>query len=103
MPKLFILGAGFSKALYDEMPLLNDLSRNLDWNTLPVKRPEYKRFSHDIEQLLSYLYQEMPWKSSEEKHLDTATFYAISRQIADYIDECEQNAFKNAPPDWAMR
>ncbi len=65
MPKLFVIGSGFSKAFHDGMPLLIDLSSNLDWTKLPIQKPEYRRLGSDVEELLSYLYQEMPWKSAE--------------------------------------
>lgn len=92
-----------SKVLHDGMPLLNDLSRNLDWDALPAARPEHKRLGDDVEQLLSYLCQEMPWKSPEQRHFDMGLFYAIARQIAGYIADCEARAFQDVLLSWAGR
>lgn len=101
MSKLFILGAGFSKAISLSMPTLWELSQKaVKWYELPIQRPQYLGLSEDVEQLLTYLYQEMPWKSPEEAHLDKAAFLIIAKQIASYIEECERQAFETDPPSW---
>ncbi len=101
MSKVFILGAGFSKAVSAQMPTMLELSQKaIDWSKLPTPRSEYRGLSEDVEQLLTYLYQEMPWKSAEEFYLDKVAFLTITKQISSYIEDCENEAFASKFPTW---
>lgn len=103
MKRLFILGAGFSKAISAKMPLMSDLSRLVTgWCHESGCCPTTEGFDTDFEALLTYLYQEMPWKSREETHLDRAAFYAVSRRIANHVTKCETEAWQGrAELPWA--
>ena len=115
MSRLFILGTGFSAAVLEAMGHKNkltmgDLGRYVKKyvHKLPGDPKEYERImseSNDVEMLLTYLYQNMPWKLSEEIHMDKSAFLFLSRLIADYISECEEKAFPkdttlHEPPEW---
>jgi hypothetical protein len=104
MNRLFILGAGFSKAFSGRMPLLSELSDSVRRDD-GTQRPRLPRdaFRNDFEALLTYLFQQMPWKSPEDIHGDLAEFYALSRLIAARIGECEEEAFNGSVPQWATR
>jgi NAD-dependent SIR2 family protein deacetylase len=108
MSKLFILGAGFSKAFSCYMPILHDFGQYIidKINELPgdsEDRMIYRKLSPDFEQLLTYLFQAMPWKSPEKVLLDRSVFSTISRFIADYVTERQRLAFANSTPPWGDR
>lgn len=104
MSKLFILGSGFSKAVSSHMPTIRELAQHIETrlDQLPGDHRVYRRLLADPEGLLTYLFQAMPWKSPEETHVDRAAFIVLSRQIAEYLKECEAKAFGQAPPQWAV-
>lgn len=112
MSKLFILGTGFSAAVLEAMGHKNkltmgDLGKYVKKYVckLPGDPKEYERImseSNDVEMLLTYLYQDMPWKLSEEMYMGKSAFLSLSRLIADYIAKCEEEAFPKdtTPPEW---
>ncbi|MCY4644252.1 MAG: SIR2 family protein [Bacteriovoracales bacterium] len=63
---LLFVGAGFSKGLCDQMPLLEDLSKEI------AHSEEYLRwgrsYNDNLESLLSFLSAQLPWESSERKY-----------------------------------
>ena len=108
MSKLFILGAGFSKAFSCHMPTLLDLGKYVvkNINKLPgnsTKHKIYRKIGSDPERLLTYLFQPMPWKFPDEVFVDRATFIVLSRIIAEYIVEKQKLAFHNSIPSWSER
>jgi hypothetical protein len=67
---VFILGAGFSKAVSSRMPLMNDLSRMVE-EDLPAA--ERKRQSlGNFESYLNYLALDHPWHSEAENLRNSA-------------------------------
>lgn len=102
MSKIFILGAGFSKAVSSQMPILSELSQQaLAADNLPVKLKYVEALQDDIEQLLSYLYQEMPWETSSEAHFGRGLFSYLTERITEVINQAEEKAFAQEPPQWA--
>lgn len=105
--EVFILGAGFSKAIYWYMPLLQDLTKkitaslnnevNLRARLLEpfesgVDEKLINHFSNlpesiknNIESLLCYLGQNYPWKDDVQKHFDLALYEYLTKQIANYF------------------
>ncbi|MFC1712715.1 hypothetical protein ACFL6S_03540 [Candidatus Poribacteria bacterium] len=110
MSKLFILGAGFSRAVSCHMPTMPRLNEYIrgEFSQLPItarNRALYRKLSLSaggIESLLSYLYQTMPWKDSWETNVDNAALLDLSELIANYITECEVEVFehKGGLPAW---
>ena len=107
MPKLFILGSGFSKAVFqNEMPLMKEFTNCIEaeLNKFPDKFPPhsvYRKFGTDVEGLLTYLYQEIPWRQDYDSIHDESLLLKLLDCIGEYIAECEKNAFaKQAPPSW---
>ncbi len=100
--EVFILGSGFSHAIHKDMPLLNDLTE------LVVKKIEkengifkniYERYmkNRDIgnfEEILTYLYQDFPWKSGEEKHLLYSLYIRLAKIVTEVIKEKQDTAVK---------
>lgn len=91
---VFILGAGFSKAVHDNMPLIADLDK-----AIQEKFVENPLFSSDrlsrfiqngnFEILLSYLGADAPWKTPGETWSDKSLFHSIAEEIATEIIEQE--------------
>ncbi|MFH0702884.1 MAG: hypothetical protein V2B14_05025 [bacterium] len=97
--KVFFLGAGFSKALDNNYPLLigdNSLTtivsekikaNNILYNhfdTIP------KSIKNNIEHLFSYLTMDAPWKTEKQKHLDKALFIALTELLTEYLFNLEK-------------
>ncbi len=93
--EVFILGSGFSRAIHEDMPLLNDLTK------LVAKKIEkengifrniYERYMKNrnignFEEILTYLYQDFPWKSEEEKHLLYSLYIRLAKIVTEVIEE----------------
>lgn len=107
--KVFFLGAGFSKAINQDYPLLKDLTENVN---LQLEKgsvakhyeeiaPEIKK---DVEALLTYLSTDFPWKSDTTKYENQALYAAISKIISDkFIALCMQDgANKNIFKEFAQ-
>jgi hypothetical protein len=104
MKKLFILGAGFSKAFSQEMPLMKDLASCIDAEIKKFDKDSvYRKFGTDIEGLLTYLYQEVPWRPDYDSKHDEGLLLKLLDCIGEHIAKCEEKAFKKEPPDWAKQ
>lgn len=93
--EVFILGSGFSRAIHKDMPLLNGLT------SLVIGRIEgedsifrniYERYMKNrnignFEEILTYLYQDFPWKSEEEKHLLYSLYIRLAKIVTEVIKE----------------
>lgn len=78
---IFLLGAGFSRAMKSEMPLLADLTEKI------AKTEIGARYSHlgSIEEILSYLSQSLPWENQSTYLRKKADFIDITRLIGELI------------------
>ncbi len=106
MNEVFILGSGFSKAVNKEMPLLNGLTEDVD---LWFSKNKYKvKYYYDIymkniksvgisnfEDILTFLYQDFPWKTDEEKHLLLALFIFISNLLEKILIKKQSETLEN--------
>lgn len=88
--RVFFLGAGFSKAINPRFPTLLELSENVKTNFLNRYQsgPIRERFNEipfgldsNVEQFLSYLISDWPWKSSVDRDLDLALYKAYVYEI----------------------
>lgn len=93
--EVFILGSGFSRAIHEDMPLLNELT------SLVIRRIEKEngifkniygeylknRDIGNFEEILTYLYQDFPWKSEEEKHLLYSLYIRLAKIVTEVIKE----------------
>lgn len=89
--RVYFVGAGFSKALCSAYPVLTELSKSVTQNFCAryasgAIREHYNQLPatvvDDIEQLLSYLFSDWPWKSSVERDLDSALYKALTFEIS---------------------
>ncbi|MCE5239122.1 hypothetical protein LLH23_11620 [bacterium] len=105
MGDVFILGAGFSQAVFCGMPLLADLSLRVG---ALAQSPASRRasstplFAGNVELLLDYLCSRQPWHSEEETLSNRAAFLMLSRAVADTVSEAENHSFSTAPPEWVV-
>lgn len=87
----FFLGAGFSKAIDDSYPLMNELSEIL-FGRENSKFPYIKNLPNSIannvdnfEKILTYLSTDFPWKTDYEKLTDKAEFVRLTTKIHNYF------------------
>jgi hypothetical protein len=104
MADLFILGAGFSKAVSEQMPLLAELgTAALARVNAPLPHLDGLPFADDVELLLTYLSQKCPWQSEAEALLERAAFLQLQQAIADVVAEREADVRRADAPSWATR
>ena len=100
MPDVFLLGAGFSKAISDQMPLLREFSEQIK-TTVPDLEPPHSILSNDLEVWLSYLSQPHPWLREQENLRNRALALDIAQKIKYVLSERERTAISNTCPNWA--
>lgn len=105
--KVFFLGAGFSKALNSQYPLMSQITNEIlnDFEKKSINQHYqneiptiFKENKNDIESLLTYLSTDLPWKSSKVKALDKALYIDITEKIQEYFYNIElrnQTQFTN--------
>jgi|ERR1022692_3368433 hypothetical protein len=100
MPDVFLLGAGFSKAVSREMPLTNDLAEN-DAIKSFIGRTLVR--SKDVESILTLLSESQPWLTEDENLRNRADFIQFSQTINYTIRDYQMAAIREgngSPPDW---
>ena len=102
MPDTFILGAGFSKAISNRMPLLQELSDQIR-GTFGDLELRHSLPSGDLEIWLSYLTQTHPWLREQDNLRNRALALDISQRIKDLLSEKEHRAIENECPKWMRR
>jgi hypothetical protein len=112
--RVFVLGAGFSKAASqkvpaaDRLPLLWELRELVEtWlgtHKLPTAPFPADRFpgtgGPDVERWLSFLAQPPPWVSPADTMRCQAAFLDLSNAIAEVIREQERRVISVPPVDW---
>ena len=99
MSDVFILGAGFSKAISDAMPVLNDLS-------VEVKKrlPELERVAtflpDNIEVWLTFLSQKHPWLKEVENSRNHALLLEVSEVVQTVLVERMREPLGKTRPVW---
>jgi hypothetical protein len=99
---LYILGAGFSRAISSHMPLLKELGKLLEAREMPGDLKAPARFGGNVELWLSYLGQRHPWLSESTTLRNRANFLEMSNAIAELIRDAERRARKSLP-QWLSR
>jgi hypothetical protein len=94
MEELYFLGAGFSKEIYSSMPLLGDLSITVK-NELrsEIIRKVPKLENYDFETLISYVYNNHPWKQIHEKFDELGLYHKIIEIVRKELNEKENDFF----------
>ena len=76
---IWILGAGFSRQIYNGMPLMSDLAESV--REIISERFDNPLMIKDVELALSELRDEAPWKSPADKHEDLALYEMVVERI----------------------
>lgn len=98
---VFVLGAGFSRAISAEMPLLADLTEEIQAN-LSVP-PAALALGGNLELWLSYLAQPQPWLSESENLRNRAIALDISREVARLVEGRSRKARESPHPEWLRK
>ncbi len=91
--RVFFLGAGFSKALDAQYPLLNELTQDID--NYFEKGSLSKHYQMEVtpalktnvEHLLTFLSTDLPWKTDAQLGTDRALYHEITKQIQSRLQE----------------
>lgn len=100
---VFILGAGFSKAISGEMPLVQDLPAILKpYHWRDELDALLERLNNNVEHLLTYLASDAPFLSEVANLRNRADFLEASRSLGYAIATCEDRAIRDNPdcPAW---
>ena len=95
--EVFILGAGFSKAVTPDMPTMVELTNKLkELNLLS----DHDSHVEDFEILLNSLSLRHPWLTEAEYLRNRARYIDIARAIADILRKCSRRAWSSPSPDF---
>ncbi len=93
MQDVYILGAGFSKAICEQMPVLSEFGQHFQQSDPGPIREAFENqsryateLSRNVELLLTYLSQQKPWLTEAENLRDRALFLELSRGIAGFLN-----------------
>ena len=76
---VWILGAGFSKHIYNNMPLMSELAKST--NDIIAHRFDNTLVLNNVELALSELRSNAPWKAAVDKHQDMALYELILERL----------------------
>lgn len=100
---VFVIGAGFSKAISKAMPTLGELTAQVR-----QERPELldgldsRIFQDDIESILTYLATPQPWLTEETQLVNKSRFLGLSAEIGRWIEKGQEIALASDPPPWLL-
>jgi len=99
----YLLGAGFSRAVSDHMPVMNDLSKQITEHLADRQFgnvPRVEEFSNDFEAWMTYLSSDEPWLTESENLRNRAAFYEVSAAVASVIIGAQNRVFSESIPAW---
>lgn len=103
MSDVFILGAGFSRAIGPKMPLMRDLAEQVFRRVhLPIAKAFLSAFGSDIEIAMTYLAQEHPWLPEAENLRNRATFLDLAFAVRDVLSDAMQETVRERCPSWLI-
>ena len=106
MNDVFILGAGFSKAIHSGMPTLADLTdevtRRLRGSEGSLPQP-LMELENNIELWITYLSQRQPWLTEYENDSNKSLAGLIRHHIGAVIEEQTARALQTEAPAWLNR
>ena len=106
MKDVFILGAGFSKAIHPGMPTLADLTDEVTerlWKSKCSLPEPLKDLEYNIEMWIAYLSQRQPWLTEYENDYNKSLAGRIRHQIGEVIEERTTQASQSEEPQWLNR
>ncbi|OBI49262.1 hypothetical protein A5707_17250 [Mycobacterium kyorinense] len=108
MRRVYLLGAGFSKAVSGEMPSMPELSAGVKSIISAAGGPDIPGVStpiaNDFEQWLSYLVEAPPWLTEAEQSRNKASFWEVSRAVHEVLWVAEMRALTGSDcPPWLQQ
>ncbi len=102
---VFILGAGFSKAISPEMPTLRELTSTIkerlkQAGDLSMPAPLGAGMEDDIELWMTYLSHSQPWLDKSSNQYNKALATRINQYIFEAISESTASVVTSSPPEW---
>ena len=98
MPDVFLLGAGFSKAVSNHMPDLREMSEILRGRI--DYPPRVESLTSNVEHVMTYLSQSQPWLAEPDNLENRATFLRVTREIGSLLEERTRKAVKQSCPEF---
>ena len=105
MNDVFILGAGFSKALYHKMPTMEELSSAVRTNLKAIRVPmpdALEKLGNNIELWMTYLSHAQPWIKPYENDLNKGFAGLLRDQIKRIIEAKTEAAARSSLPHWLI-
>jgi hypothetical protein len=99
--KVVLLGAGFSRAISSEMPLMKQLGP-LVLERLCLPADTLAPFGGDVEAWLGHIGSDEPWLEDSDNLRSRARFVDGVQAIHDIIVEAQSRAEGDSPP-WLLR
>ena len=96
MSEVFLLGAGFSRAVSDQMPDLQEMSELLRGRV--AYPPRLGSFTSNVEHLMTYLSQSQPWLTEPDNLENRAAFLRVTREIGSLLEERTREAVESSCP-----
>ena len=106
MNDVFILGAGFSKAIHSGMPTLADLTHEVAkrlWGPECSWPKPLRDLDKNIEMWITFLSQRQPWLTEYENDFNKSLAGLIRHQIEEVIEEQTARASQTEVPPWLNR
>lgn len=98
MKTIYLLGAGFSKAISSQMPTLSELGKSLDMDKYPMIPGVAVG---EIETVLTYLGVPQPWLPESDILRNRARYQDLVREIAGLLQDCVDKALlEKLPRNW---
>lgn len=99
---VYLLGAGFSRAASDQMPLMADLADELT-RSFGYDVDQLSAFDGDLEAWLSFLATDQPWLTEPENLRKYAAFIEASTDIRTIVQGKVDLSISRPAPAWLMR
>ncbi len=100
---VFILGAGFSRAISESMPLMKELNHTVANRLGQDYRRLSASFDGDFELTMTFLAQAHPWLKESERLRNKALFLEASEAIGKDIEAAMNQACSHPCPEWLVR
>ena len=103
MNDVFILGAGFSKAISHEMPMMENLTTEVIaklHDIDPTLLSKLRTLGDNIEHWISYLSQDQPWLAERDNDYNLSRARLICGIIEEVVRERTTRVVDRDPPDW---
>lgn len=116
MSDVYVLGAGFSRAVSANMPTLRDLGEyfGVDDRLAPggidpavlaafhTPATDHTPANFNVELLMTLLALDQPFLDAEQNHANRSEFLRLSRGMASILGEAETAAVDGLLPDWLV-